>query len=673
MLRHSLVKVLLMALIWCSAPVMLFAQGQTVTVDGVAYEVGFLTGSFSQNRSDLTNTTTAPWYGNAGLALTFAEAYKSQVGTAPLIANSLNTLNFMYSGSFDMISGYSYNYNNEIDSTLIFFTNNLDNSSGAFAYVSASTPITTPTAPTNLVATVGDGQVSVAFTAPTDNGGSAITDYEYQLDDGSFVSAGTTTSPVVITGLTNGTSYNIKLRAVNAAGDGAESSAVTSTPITTTTAPTNLVATVGDGQVSVAFTAPTDNGGSAITDYEYQLDDGSFVSAGTTTSPVVITGLTNGTSYNIKLRAVNAAGAGAESAAVTANTPSPLSEFAANEAEIRAVIVNDAAQSLSSNLSINRRMTQEARDRFIEGRRQMADQASALASRNNVPFDIDGSFEMKGLSLTTRGNFFEQTGNYEGTYRRLFFGDFDVQHDADTDSTTATLTARVAWEHLITDQTMMGYFVGGELARSTINGTFDGDQDRLGLTIGGYAVHELVDQVYFDSFLTFGAGRNDLEMDNNVLALTSDYTTRTATAGAALSNVYEYQRYEFHPELAFSYGKTWIDDVDFTGRAYGLVDNTLSLDAGTVSITNLTLRPEVIWALDGDTVATSNSQLGFAPRLICESRETVGRTEDCGGGAELSLSSVSEDGLSAAEFLIILDRVGSSNRSSFTLNLKHRF
>ena len=488
MLRHSLVKVLLMALIWCSAPVMLFAQGQTVTVDGVAYEVGFLTGSFDENRSDLTNTTTAPWYGNAGLALTFAEAYKSQVGTAPLITNSLETLNFIYGEEFPNIRGYYYNDLNRTGKVQL--TSSFSNAEVAFAYVI---------------------------------------------------------------------------------------------------------------------------------------------------------------------------------------TASPLSEFAANEAEIRAVIVNDAAQSLSSNLSINRRMTQEARDRFIEGRRQMADQASALASRNNVPFDIDGSFEMKGLSLTTRGNFFEQTGNYEGTYRRLFFGDFDVQHDADTDSTTATLTARVAWEHLITDQTMMGYFVGGELARSTINGTFDGDQDRLGLTIGGYAVHELVDQVYFDSFLTFGAGRNDLEMDNNVLALTSDYTTRTATAGAALSNVYEYQRYEFHPELAFSYGKTWIDDVDFTGRAYGLVDNTLSLDAGTVSITNLTLRPEVIWALDGDTVATSNSQLGFAPRLICESRETVGRTEDCGGGAELSLSSVSEDGLSAAEFRIILDRVGSSNRSSFTLNLKHRF
>ena len=33
----------------------------------------------------------------------------------------------------------------------------------------------------------------------------------------------------------------------------------------------------------------------------------------------------------------------------------------------------------------------------------------------------------------------------------------------------------------------------------------------------------------------------------------------------------------FRPELAFSYGKTWIGDVGFTGVAYGLTDNTLSL------------------------------------------------------------------------------------------------
>jgi hypothetical protein len=341
--------------------------------------------------------------------------------------------------------------------------------------------------------------------------------------------------------------------------------------------------------------------------------------------------------------------------------------------EIRRVVVDEAARSLTSTLSANQRMTQHARNRFIEGLRQMSDEANGLVSRNNVPFDVDGSFALAGSTLSTSGNFFKQTGNYEGTKRRLFFGDFDIQHDADTDSTTATITARVAWEQMTSDRTMLGYFVGGELARSTIDGAFEGDQDRVGLTVGGYAVHQLQDDLFLDGFLTLGAGRNDLEMANDVLALTSDYTTRTATIGAALSGVYEYEQYEFRPELAFSYGKTWIGNVGFTGRAYGLVDDTLSLDAGNVSIANLTLRPEIVWALDADTVADSNSQLSFAPRLICERRETVQRTSDCGGGAEIGLNSRSEDGLSNVEFRVIMDKVGDTTRSSFALNLEHQF
>ena len=211
------------------------------------------------------------------------------------------------------------------------------------------------------------------------------------------------------------------------------------------------------------------------------------------------------------------------------------------------------------------------------------------------------------------------------------------------------------------------------MATSNISGAFEGDQDRVAVTAGGYAVHQLADELFLDGFVNYGIGRNNLAMANDVLALESDYTTRTATAGAALSGVYEYERYEFRPELALSYGKTWIGNVGFTGRAYGLVDDTLSLDAGTVSIANLTLRPEIIWALEADTVAASNSQLSFAPRAICERTLATTRTEHCGGGAELGLSSISDDGLSTAEFRVIMDRVGNSNRSSYALNLEHRF
>ena len=536
--------------------------------------------------------------------------------------------------------------------------------------------IVASSAPTAFVATPGDGKITVAFTAPSNDGGATITNYEYSMDGGTSYTAFSptmTSSPVVITGLINGTSYSIKLRAVNSAGDGTESDAVTSTPAATSNAPTALVATPGDAQVSVAFTAPTSNGGAAITDYEYQLDGGAWTSSGKTSSPVVITGLTNGTSYSIKLRAVNSAGNGAESAAVSVLLGSPASAFDEAKEEVQAIITQDATRSLTSTLSSNQRMTRGARSRFIESRGQGEGDGAGLATRNNVPFDVDGTFDLAGARVSSKGTFFGQTGNVEGTERRLVFGEFDLQHDGNTDSTTATLTGRMAWEQMYGDQTMLGYFIGGELAHSNIKGSFEGEQDRLGLTFGGYAVHQLDDQLFLDGFITLGAGRNDLEMANDVLALTSDYTTRTATVGAALSGVYEYEQYEFRPELAFSYGKTWIGDVGFTGVAYGLTDNTLSLDAGNVSIANLTLRPEVVWALDADTVAGSNAQLSFAPRFICERTTTAATTQNCGAGAEIGLSSNSEDGLSSANIRFVMDRVGNSNRSNVVFNVEQRF
>ena len=104
-----------------------------------------------------------------------------------------------------------------------------------------------------------------------------------------------------------------------------------------------------------------------------------------------------------------------------------------------------------------------------------------------------------------------------------------------------------------------------------------------------------------------------------------------------------------------------------------MVDNTLSLDAGNVSVANLIFRPAVIWGLDAGTVAESNSQLSFAPRMICEQTRSTRRTEACGGGAELGLGTRSDDGLTNAEFRVLMDRVGSSERTSYAINLEHRF
>jgi uncharacterized repeat protein (TIGR02543 family) len=81
---------------------------------------------------------------------------------------------------------------------------------------------TIPGAPQNFTATPGDTQVTLNWTVPADNGGSAITEYEVSKDDGaSWASVGLNTS-YTFTGLTNGITYTFKVRAVNSKGPGAE-------------------------------------------------------------------------------------------------------------------------------------------------------------------------------------------------------------------------------------------------------------------------------------------------------------------------------------------------------------------------------------------------------------------------------------------------------------------
>lgn len=195
---------------------------------------------------------------------------------------------------------------------------------------SATTPAL-PDAPTIGSVSVGDGTVQASFT-PGNTGGAPIDSYEYQITSGgSWVTVPAGSSPVFISGLTNGTTYALSIRSVNAVGPGTASSAVAVTPATAPGAPTIVGNTVtgSDATLSAAFTAPTNSGGSAITEYEYSTDAGATwrtrTDSGGTANPVVIvaessdgvTPLTNGVTYYVELRAVNAMGAGAASAVAT--------------------------------------------------------------------------------------------------------------------------------------------------------------------------------------------------------------------------------------------------------------------------------------------------------------------------------------------------------------------
>ena len=163
-----------------------------------------------------------------------------------------------------------------------------------------------PAAPTILSATAGIASASVAFTAGSD-GGSAITKYQYKVGNGSWTDAAGTTSPITISGLTNYTSPDIRLRAVNAIGDGAASagvkvwSRIAGPAITTATARSS-------SRISVAFAALTPGGGRTARHYwvfAYTKGTNSVVSSCRSSyfaRTCVLSGLSAGMEYDVAVR-----------------------------------------------------------------------------------------------------------------------------------------------------------------------------------------------------------------------------------------------------------------------------------------------------------------------------------------------------------------------------------
>lgn len=175
-----------------------------------------------------------------------------------------------------------------------------------------SVPSTVPEVPVINTLTYGDQSFSVAFTAPY-SGGSAITLYQYTIDGGStYVDVSASANPFVVSGLTNGTAYTISMRAVNAVGNSAVSaSAGPVVPKRVPDAPVISSAIYGNQSGTVSFEATGSDGGSSITGYSYSVNGGADVAIAS--SPITLTGLTNGTTYTVSVKAINVVGSSAAS------------------------------------------------------------------------------------------------------------------------------------------------------------------------------------------------------------------------------------------------------------------------------------------------------------------------------------------------------------------------
>ncbi len=188
-------------------------------------------------------------------------------------------------------------------------------------------PAAAPGAPTAVTATAGNGAAAVTWTPPASAGTSPVTGYTVQAFNGvaavgTPLSVAATARSATVSGLTNGTTYTVHVRAVSAVGAGAAgvSNAVAPKAPPLPGTPTGVTATRGNASATVRWVAPATGG--AVTGYQVRISTGgvqvgALRAAAATARSLVVTGLRNGTTYSVQVRAVSAGGPGGWSTAAS--------------------------------------------------------------------------------------------------------------------------------------------------------------------------------------------------------------------------------------------------------------------------------------------------------------------------------------------------------------------
>ena len=187
--------------------------------------------------TDATITTADTAEGTDAVdALAASEISSKSVGlTAPSTAGT-----YYYGACVDAVDGESDTTNNCSTSVQAEVSEPPGGGDGG-----GGSSTTVPGAPVNLTAAGGDGEVVLSWVVPENDGGAAITDYEYRIDQtGEWISIGSTDTTHTVSGLVNGTEYVFEVRAVTAAGSSAPSNRVEATP---RAAVTLLVANFSNG------------------------------------------------------------------------------------------------------------------------------------------------------------------------------------------------------------------------------------------------------------------------------------------------------------------------------------------------------------------------------------------------------------------------------------------
>ena len=184
--------------------------------------------------------------------------------------------------------------------------------------IESATPGFAPSEPLGLTAAAGNGVIRLTWSAPNEDNAYNISNYTLYRGESSSGLAALARLGVAFsyedTSVLKGVTYHYRVSASNSFGEGAFSSEASAVLITVPSAPLDLKAQGGVGQITLAWSAPENDGGSDVIDYILmrgdQPDSISELTEIGLDTVYADSGLSMGSTYYYMLLALNAAGAG---------------------------------------------------------------------------------------------------------------------------------------------------------------------------------------------------------------------------------------------------------------------------------------------------------------------------------------------------------------------------